>query len=126
MVDGVARSRDAVERANGVLDRCTDLAAPVPRPGPDRGGQPGHDTVDIDIDIDIDIDSGGDDGVGAIRAFRTGRTVHWYGGYETSRLSGWGVPRYLQSPRVSSGPGESGPGNPATHGVRPRPRPHLP
>ncbi|MDA2803002.1 DinB family protein [Nocardiopsis suaedae] len=29
----VARYREAVERANGVLDGCTDLAAPVPRPG---------------------------------------------------------------------------------------------
>ncbi|MGW3190560.1 mycothiol transferase [Streptomyces ardesiacus] len=28
----VARYRDAVERANRVLDRCTDLAAPLPRP----------------------------------------------------------------------------------------------
>ncbi|WP_328336610.1 DinB family protein [Streptomyces violaceus] len=38
--DGVAevaaRYRDAVERANDVLDGCTDLGAPVPRPHPDR------------------------------------------------------------------------------------------
>ncbi|MGC9441774.1 DinB family protein [Streptomyces sp. WG5] len=32
----VARYRDAVERANHVLDRCTDLGAPVPRPQLDR------------------------------------------------------------------------------------------
>ncbi|MEU1890466.1 DinB family protein [Streptomyces pristinaespiralis] len=30
--DVVARYRDAVERANRVLDGCTDLGAPVPRP----------------------------------------------------------------------------------------------
>ncbi|MEV7425756.1 MULTISPECIES: mycothiol transferase [unclassified Streptomyces] len=34
----VARYRDAVKRANDVLDRCADLGAPVPRPRarPDR------------------------------------------------------------------------------------------
>jgi hypothetical protein len=32
----VARYRDAVARANRVLDGCTDLAAPVPRPRPGR------------------------------------------------------------------------------------------
>lgn len=32
----VARYRDAVERANGVLDECADLAAPVPRPASRR------------------------------------------------------------------------------------------
>ncbi|MFE5919315.1 DinB family protein [Streptomyces sp. NPDC056468] len=32
----VARYRDAVKRANVVLDGCTDLGAPVPRPQPDR------------------------------------------------------------------------------------------
>jgi hypothetical protein len=32
----VARYRDTVERANDVLDGCTDLAAPIPRPGPGR------------------------------------------------------------------------------------------
>lgn len=86
------------------------------------------------------LDPGGDDAVGAVRAFRTGRTVtgerltekvegrvlayedafnssmrnyrarieltpaaggsgtaiHWYGEYETSRLLGWFMPRYLQ------------------------------
>ncbi|WP_187337413.1 MULTISPECIES: DinB family protein [unclassified Streptomyces] len=31
----VARYRDAVKRANDVLDGCTDLGAPVPRPRPD-------------------------------------------------------------------------------------------
>ena len=30
----VARYREAVAHANGVLDGCTDLAAPVPRPRP--------------------------------------------------------------------------------------------
>ncbi|WP_415960590.1 DinB family protein [Streptomyces sp. 021-4] len=35
----VARYRTAVERANDVLDGCTDLAAPVPRPG--SGSRPG-------------------------------------------------------------------------------------
>ncbi|MGI5170044.1 DinB family protein [Spirillospora sp. CA-253888] len=35
VADVVARYRDAVERANDVLDRCTDLGAPVPdSPGP--------------------------------------------------------------------------------------------
>ncbi|MFC9503967.1 DinB family protein [Streptomyces sp. NPDC057002] len=34
--DVVGRYREAVERANDVLDRCTDLGAPVPRPRPDR------------------------------------------------------------------------------------------
>lgn len=34
--DVVARYRDAVERANNVLDKCTDLGAPLPRPRPDR------------------------------------------------------------------------------------------
>ncbi|MFI6520420.1 DinB family protein [Spirillospora sp. NPDC050679] len=37
VADVVARYRDAVERANGVLDRCADLGAPVPRP---RSGGP--------------------------------------------------------------------------------------
>lgn len=32
VADVVARYRDTVERANEVLDGCTDLAAPVPRP----------------------------------------------------------------------------------------------
>ena len=32
----VARYREAVERANGLLDGCTDLAAPLPRPRPGR------------------------------------------------------------------------------------------
>ncbi|MFA1543243.1 DinB family protein [Actinomadura monticuli] len=32
----VARYREAVERANELLDGCTDLAAPVPRPRPGR------------------------------------------------------------------------------------------
>ncbi|GAA5065899.1 hypothetical protein HNP84_001249 [Thermocatellispora tengchongensis] len=32
----VARYRETVERANDVLDRCTDLAAPIPRPRPGR------------------------------------------------------------------------------------------
>ncbi|MCZ4607783.1 DinB family protein [Streptomyces sp. Lzd4kr] len=32
----IARYRDAVERANDVLDGCTDLGAPVPRPRSDR------------------------------------------------------------------------------------------
>ncbi|MEU5285368.1 DinB family protein [Streptomyces sp. NPDC020755] len=31
----VARYREAVAEANGVLDTCTDLGAPVPRPRPD-------------------------------------------------------------------------------------------
>ncbi|MEW1751766.1 DinB family protein [Streptomyces angustmyceticus] len=34
--DVVARYRDAVQRANDVLDGCTDLGAPVPRPRPDH------------------------------------------------------------------------------------------
>ncbi|TDB97609.1 DinB family protein [Actinomadura sp. 7K534] len=33
VADVVARYREAVERANEVLDGCTDLGAPVPRPG---------------------------------------------------------------------------------------------
>ncbi|MGW7226297.1 DinB family protein [Streptomyces cyaneofuscatus] len=39
----VARYRTAVESANAVLDGCTDLAAPVPRPGaqPGTGSRPG-------------------------------------------------------------------------------------
>ncbi|MFV2174013.1 DUF664 domain-containing protein [Actinomadura sp. LOL_016] len=32
----VARYREAVERANEVLDGCADLGAPVPRPRPGR------------------------------------------------------------------------------------------
>ncbi|MFE9727431.1 DinB family protein [Streptomyces sp. NPDC005794] len=36
VADVVARYRDAVERANDVLDGCTDPGAPVPRPRPDR------------------------------------------------------------------------------------------
>ncbi|MFE9610782.1 DinB family protein [Streptomyces sp. NPDC006012] len=36
VADVVARYREAVARANGVLDRCTDLGAPVPRPRPGR------------------------------------------------------------------------------------------
>ncbi|MEU4807145.1 DUF664 domain-containing protein [Actinosynnema sp. NPDC023587] len=32
--DVVTRYREAVELANQVLDRCTDLGAPVPRPRP--------------------------------------------------------------------------------------------
>lgn len=36
VADVVARYRDTVERANKVLDRCTDLGAPVPRPQLDR------------------------------------------------------------------------------------------
>ncbi|MCY4670260.1 MULTISPECIES: DinB family protein [Rhodococcus] len=36
-VDGVvSRYRETVERANAVLDGCTDLAAPIPRPGAKR------------------------------------------------------------------------------------------
>ncbi|TYK52847.1 DinB family protein [Actinomadura decatromicini] len=31
--DVLTRYRDAVEEANKVLDACTDLAAPIPRPG---------------------------------------------------------------------------------------------
>ncbi|MFD3974162.1 DinB family protein [Streptomyces cyaneofuscatus] len=37
----VARYRTAVERANTVLDGCTDLAAPVPRPESGKPGKPG-------------------------------------------------------------------------------------
>ncbi|MBB5958583.1 hypothetical protein FHS29_005191 [Saccharothrix tamanrassetensis] len=36
VADVVARYRETVERANEVLDGCTDLAAPVPRPRPGR------------------------------------------------------------------------------------------
>lgn len=36
VADVVARYRDTVERANDVLDGCTDLGAPVPRPQLDR------------------------------------------------------------------------------------------
>lgn len=36
VADVVARYRDAAERANHVLDQCTDLGAPVPRLRPDR------------------------------------------------------------------------------------------
>ncbi|MFD5395203.1 DinB family protein [Streptomyces sp. NPDC127097] len=36
VADVVARYRDAVKRANGVLEGCSDLGAPVPRPRPDR------------------------------------------------------------------------------------------
>ncbi|PVC94812.1 mini-circle protein [Streptomyces sp. CS090A] len=36
----VARYRTAVESANAVLDGCTDLAAPVPRPQPGKAGKP--------------------------------------------------------------------------------------
>ncbi|WP_336048136.1 DinB family protein [Streptomyces sp. CA2R101] len=36
VTDVVARYRDTVRRANDVLDGCTDLGAPVPRPRPDR------------------------------------------------------------------------------------------
>ncbi|MGP3769722.1 DinB family protein [Streptomyces sp. SDT5-1] len=36
VADAVTRYRDAVERANEVLDGCADLAAPVPRPGSGR------------------------------------------------------------------------------------------
>lgn len=93
----------------------------------------------LDTTRSVGLDPGGDDGVGAVRAFRTGRTVtgerltekveqrllayedafnssmhnyharieltptagsgtviHWYGEYETSRLWGWVMPRYLQ------------------------------
>jgi hypothetical protein len=32
VADVVARYRETVERVNDVLDRCADLAAPVPRP----------------------------------------------------------------------------------------------
>lgn len=33
VADIVARYRETVERANEVLDGCTDLGAPIPRPG---------------------------------------------------------------------------------------------
>ncbi|WP_330230529.1 DinB family protein [Nocardia sp. NBC_00508] len=36
VADVVARYRDTVERANEVLDECTDLGAPVPRSRPGR------------------------------------------------------------------------------------------
>ncbi|MFF0450740.1 DinB family protein [Streptomyces sp. NPDC004609] len=36
VTDVVGRHHDAVQRANDVLDGCTDLGAPVPRPQPDR------------------------------------------------------------------------------------------
>ncbi|WP_329468170.1 DinB family protein [Streptomyces sp. NBC_01431] len=36
VADVVARYRSTVEAANGVLDGCTDLGAPVPRPRPGR------------------------------------------------------------------------------------------
>ncbi|MBF6301021.1 DinB family protein [Nocardia amamiensis] len=36
VADLVARYRDTVERANKVLDKCTDLGAPVPRSQPGR------------------------------------------------------------------------------------------
>lgn len=36
VADVVAGYRDTVERANKVLDQCTDLGAPVPRPQQDR------------------------------------------------------------------------------------------
>ncbi|MCF3141646.1 DinB family protein [Streptomyces platensis] len=36
VTDVVARYRDAVKRANDVLDGCTDPGAPVPRPRSDR------------------------------------------------------------------------------------------
>ncbi|GAA5107687.1 DinB family protein [Nocardia iowensis] len=36
VADVVARYRTTVERANHILDGCTDLGAPVPRPRPDR------------------------------------------------------------------------------------------
>jgi len=36
VADVVARYRETVERADEVLDRCPDLAAPVPRKGSDR------------------------------------------------------------------------------------------
>ncbi|GCD40613.1 DinB family protein [Streptomyces paromomycinus] len=38
VADIVARYRETVERANAVLDVCTDLDAPVPRPRPGRAG----------------------------------------------------------------------------------------
>ncbi|MEU8825843.1 DinB family protein [Streptomyces sp. NPDC048636] len=36
VADVLSRYRDAVRRANDVLDECTDLSAPIPRPRPDR------------------------------------------------------------------------------------------
>lgn len=36
VADVIARYRDAVERANEILDGCTDLGAPVPRSRPGR------------------------------------------------------------------------------------------
>ncbi|WP_378740556.1 DinB family protein [Nocardia brasiliensis] len=36
VADVVARYRTTVERANQVIDGCTDLGAPIPRPRPDR------------------------------------------------------------------------------------------
>jgi hypothetical protein len=36
VADVVTRYRETVERANDVLDECTDLSAPVPRPRPGR------------------------------------------------------------------------------------------
>ncbi|MER0478247.1 SRPBCC family protein [Streptomyces sp. Edi2] len=93
----------------------------------------------LDTTRSVGLDPGGDDGIGAVRAFRTGRVVtgerltekveprllayedafnssmhnyharielkptassgtviHWYGEYETNRLWGWVMPRYLQ------------------------------
>ncbi|MFI9587017.1 DinB family protein [Streptomyces sp. NPDC052236] len=38
VADIVARYQETVERANDVLDGCTDLGAPVPRPRPGRPG----------------------------------------------------------------------------------------
>ncbi|GGP81806.1 DinB family protein [Streptomyces melanogenes] len=38
VTDVVARYRDTIERANDVLDGCTDLSAPVPRRRPGRAG----------------------------------------------------------------------------------------
>jgi hypothetical protein len=38
VADVVARYQETVERANDVLDGCTELAAPVPRPRPGRTG----------------------------------------------------------------------------------------
>ncbi|MEU7576207.1 DinB family protein [Streptomyces sp. NPDC041068] len=40
VADVVARYREAVERANDVLDGCADLGAPVPRPRPGRRPAP--------------------------------------------------------------------------------------
>ncbi|MEV5576419.1 DinB family protein [Spirillospora sp. NPDC052269] len=36
VTDVVTRYQDAVQRANDVLDGCTDLSAPLPRPRPGR------------------------------------------------------------------------------------------